>query len=85
MSFKSISHSVNVISIIPAHAELLLNSVSVISEYLKICKLTAVSRNTAELLIIMSFNYDFNGPGSGNYCSNKDSANLPQTYQLLKV
>lgn len=61
------------------------NPVSVISEYLKISKLTAVSQNTAELLIIMSFNYDFNGPGSGNYCTNKDSANVAQTYQLLKV
>lgn len=64
---------------------MLLNPVRVISEYLKISKLTAVSQNTVELLIIMSFNYDFNGPGSGNYCTNKDSANVAQTYQLLTV
>lgn len=61
------------------------NPVRVISEYLKISKLTAVSQNTVELLIIMCFNYDFNGPGSGNYCTNKDLANVAQTYKLLTV
>ncbi len=66
------------------NCRMLLNPVRVISEYF-ISKLTAVRQNTAKLLIMMSFNYDFNGPGSGNYRTNKDSANVAQTYQLLKV